>query len=126
MKLVQIPGTEEYIDPEKVVSVKMVDGIVTQTEVQFLIKDELIKIVTKADVQDVVDAIHGESSSFLKEGHDYVLEDISTWVTVGSISVYLRKFTDRVIVELYPKFSEHDLPIDTADASFSQGGEFRY
>lgn len=59
------------------------------------------------------------------EGSDYVLVGNSCWITVESISVYVRRTPDGVRVDLYPHFKEDDdhKLLDTAFATFEAAEE---
>lgn len=37
---------------------------------------------------------------------DYVLESDSCWITVGKLSVYIKKTDDGVVVDIYPRGAE--------------------
>jgi len=56
---------------------------------------------------------------------DYELNDNynSCWVTVGNISVYVRRTTDGVSVELLPHYKEDKPPIASAYATFADASE---
>ena len=68
------------------------------------------------------------ASSALKQAEtetDYELNDNynSCWVTVGNISVYVRRTTDGVSVELLPRYKEDKSPISSAYATFADASE---
>jgi len=56
---------------------------------------------------------------------DYELNDDynSCWVTVGNISVYVRRTTDGVSVELLPQYKEDKPPIAFTHATFAEASE---
>lgn len=48
---------------------------------------------------------------------DYVLEGKSVWITVGNVSVWIRKTRTQVVVELYRYKKEMEDRLDVAVAS---------
>ena len=60
-----------------------------------------------------------------EEDTDYELNDDynSCWVTVGNISVYVRRTTDGVSVELLPHYKEDKPPIAFTHATFAEASE---
>ena len=56
---------------------------------------------------------------------EYELKDDynSCWVTVGNISVYVRRTTDGVSVELLPHYKEDKPPIAFTHATFAEASE---
>lgn len=51
-----------------------------------------------------------------KYGEDYVLTGNSAWVTVGGISVYIKKTDEGVVVDLYERNSEMEDPLGSTYA----------
>ena len=45
-----------------------------------------------------------------EEGVDYELTEGSAWITVGTISLYIKKTDEGVEVEMYPLYDEGDEP----------------
>jgi len=59
-----------------------------------------------------------------KGGRDYILTGESAWVTVGAISVYIKKTDEGVVVDLYPTGDEMNDSIASTYAFFDEAKEF--
>lgn len=79
-----------------------------------------MKPVLYADKSDDSRLFHSESN--LDRCVDYVLnpEDAFCWITVGNISVYLKRTDEGVVVDLYPKGDEFSEPLASTYAYFAE------
>ena len=54
---------------------------------------------------------------------DYTLVGSSCWITVETLSVYIHKTDEGVVVDVYPKNEETEDPIGSTWVLFSEGEE---
>lgn len=70
--------------------------------------------------QVVIDAVDREKCGALKmaEEGQYVLEEESCWITVGKLSVFLKREKEGVLIDVYPLNDEMGKAIASAYAFF--------
>ena len=70
--------------------------------------------------QVVIDAVDREKSGLLKmvEEGQYVLEEGSCWITVGNLSVFLKREEEGVKIDVYPLNDEMSKAIASSFAFF--------
>lgn len=56
-------------------------------------------------------------------GGDYILDEGSCWIMVGNLSVYVKKETEGVAVDIYPLNDENSDSLAATYALFSEAGE---
>lgn len=63
----------------------------------------------------------GPSPALVPSGDgDYTLQGTSVWITVGNISVYVRRTDEGVVIDLYPAAREVDECLGSTYAYFSE------
>jgi hypothetical protein len=90
-----------------------------------LLNSEAMNNPLGTGAETIVDEADPEQKGALSmtEGGDYLLEEGSCWITVGNLSVYVKKDDEGVSVDIYPLRDENSDLIAGTYALFSEAGE---